>query len=123
MRASLYFMDYLKLLTLPASNLLHCVIHDTDNTHVWVFLVDADNNDDKQGKMQWVVTDRKPVKAGRDSDPRYVGGRLYVDVKVKEVFTDTGDLLKAENTNGFHSWKQDRQADASQYVFTGLSTN
>ena len=95
-------MDYLKRTTLPASYLLHCVKHETENRHVWAFLVDEDNSDNKQ---EWVVTDEKPQKVGRDSNLDVVGGRLHVEIKVKEVFTDVSDLLEAERYNGFHAHK------------------
>ena len=103
-------MDYLKRMTLPASNLLNCVKHDTDDRHIWVFLVDTDNNDDKDGRMQWVITDEKPQKAGY----KIVGiqKKSYVEIKVKEVFTDAGEMLKAERENGFHSHKGVEQDDA-----------
>lgn len=110
-------MDYLKRMTLPASYLLHCVKHDTEDRHVWAFLVDNDNNDDEHGRMQWVITDKKPQKAGRDTNPDVVGGRLHVEIKVKEVFTDAGDLIRAERANGFNSWKRDQRPDVSQYSF------
>ena len=95
----------------------HCVKHETENRHVWAFLVDEDNNDDEQGRMQWVVTDEKPEKVGRDASLDVVGGRLHVEIKVKEVFTDVSDLLEAERDNGFNSWKRDRRPDVSQYSF------
>ena len=110
-------MDYLKRMTLSASYFLHCVKHDTEDRHVWAFLVDNDNNDDEHGRMQWVITDKKPQKAGRDTNPDVVGGRLHVEIKVKEVFTDVGDLIRAERANGFNSWKRDRRPDVAQYSF------
>ena len=67
--------------------------------------------------MQWVVTDEKPEKVGRDASLDVVGGRLHVEIKVKEVFTDVGDLIRAERANGFNSWKRDRRPDVSQYSF------
>ena len=110
-------VDYLKRITLPAWYRLHCVKHETENRHVWAFLVDEDNNDDEQGRMQWVITDEKPEKVGRDASLDVVGGRLHVEIKVKEVFTDVSDLLEAERDNGFNSWKRDRRPDVSQYSF------
>ena len=91
-------VDYLKRTTLPASFLLHCVKHETENRRMWAFLVDEDNNDDEQGRMQWVVTDEKPEKVGRDASLDVVGGRLHVEIKVKEVFTDVGDLIRSRES-------------------------
>ena len=83
-------MDYQKLITTRASNLLNRTPHESDGRVLWTYRHDG----------QWHVTDETPVKAGKDGD-----GRLHVDVKVKESFDDAESLQKAQRENGFHSWK------------------
>ena len=73
-------MDYQKLITTRASNLLNRTPHESDGRVLWTYRHDG----------QWHVTDETPVKAGKDGD-----GRLHVDVKVKESFDDAESLLES----------------------------
>lgn len=91
-------------LTVLSRNLLNCVRHETENRQLWTFLHDC-----PQGK--WHVTDEAPVYAGTDDF-----GRHYVEIEVLESFADAESLLKAERSNGFHSWKAVELA-LEAYVF------
>ena len=37
-------MDYIKKITLPIDHLLHCIKHESEDRHVWAFLVNVVNN-------------------------------------------------------------------------------
>ena len=95
-------MNKFQLFHTCACDLLHRVKHDTDDRYVWVYF------DCSGEKYRWLLTDEEPIEVGRkhsDAHPHLVCGRLYVEVRVKEVFTKVEDLLQAERSNGFNSWK------------------
>ena len=76
---------------------MNVIRHDTEDRLLWTYL------DTTADKLTWHVKDEEPVLRGKDAD-----GHYFVDLKVKESFTDAGDLLKAQRENGFHSWKEGR---------------
>ena len=73
-------------ITTHSRNLLNVVAHESvPNRQRWTYRHDG----------KWHVTDERPVITRND----------YVVVNVKEVYGDAESMLKAERSEGFHSWQ------------------